>query len=29
MEKGIIADYGNYNDLYQHNANFRKMADGA
>jgi ABC-type multidrug transport system fused ATPase/permease subunit len=29
MEKGIIADCGNYDDLYQHNANFRKMADGA
>jgi ABC-type multidrug transport system fused ATPase/permease subunit len=29
MEKGIITDCGNYNDLYQRNASFRKMADGA
>jgi ABC-type multidrug transport system fused ATPase/permease subunit len=29
MEKGIIVDYGNYSDLYQRNASFRKMADGA
>jgi ABC-type multidrug transport system fused ATPase/permease subunit len=29
MEKGIIIDHGHYDDLYQRNANFRKMADGA
>jgi ABC-type multidrug transport system fused ATPase/permease subunit len=29
MEKGIIVDHGHYDDLYQRNANFRKMADGA
>jgi ABC-type multidrug transport system fused ATPase/permease subunit len=29
MEKGIIVDHGHYNDLYQKNDNFRKMADGA
>jgi ABC-type multidrug transport system fused ATPase/permease subunit len=29
MEKGIIVDYGHYDDLYQRNDSFRKMADGA
>jgi ABC-type multidrug transport system fused ATPase/permease subunit len=29
MEKGIIVDYGHYDDLYQRNYSFRKMADGA
>jgi ABC-type multidrug transport system fused ATPase/permease subunit len=29
MEKGIIIDHGHYDDLYQRNANFRKMANGA
>jgi len=28
MEKGIIVDQGNYNELYQKNPDFRKMADG-
>jgi ABC-type multidrug transport system fused ATPase/permease subunit len=28
MEKGIITDYGDYNDLYARNKSFRKMADG-
>jgi HlyD family secretion protein len=29
MEKGIIVDCGHYDDLYQRNDSFRKMADGA
>jgi ABC-type multidrug transport system fused ATPase/permease subunit len=29
MEKGIIVDHGCYDDLYQRNDSFRKMADGA
>jgi ABC-type multidrug transport system fused ATPase/permease subunit len=29
MEKGIIVDHGHYDDLYQRNVSFRKMADGA
>jgi ABC-type multidrug transport system fused ATPase/permease subunit len=29
MEKGTIIDSGHYNDLYERNVNFRKMADGA
>jgi ABC-type multidrug transport system fused ATPase/permease subunit len=29
MDKGIIVDYGHYNDLYQRNDSFRKMANGA
>jgi ABC-type multidrug transport system fused ATPase/permease subunit len=29
MEKGVIVDYGHYDDLYQRNDSFRKMADGA
>jgi ABC-type multidrug transport system fused ATPase/permease subunit len=29
MEKGIIIDHGHYDDLYQRNDSFRKMADGA
>jgi ABC-type multidrug transport system fused ATPase/permease subunit len=29
MEKGIIVDQGHYDDLYQRNHSFRKMADGA
>jgi ABC-type multidrug transport system fused ATPase/permease subunit len=29
MEKGIIVDHGHYDDLYQRNASFRKMAGGA
>jgi ABC-type multidrug transport system fused ATPase/permease subunit len=29
MEKGTIIDSGHYSDLYQRNASFRKMADGA
>jgi ABC-type multidrug transport system fused ATPase/permease subunit len=28
MEKGIIIDKGNYQDLYQNNSTFKKMADG-
>ncbi|MDR2410226.1 MAG: ABC transporter ATP-binding protein/permease [Bacteroidales bacterium] len=28
MEKGVIADYGDYNGLYSRNKSFRKMADG-
>ncbi|WP_010255473.1 ABC transporter ATP-binding protein [Treponema primitia] len=28
MEKGIIVDHGSYNELYQRNSSFRKMADG-
>jgi ABC-type multidrug transport system fused ATPase/permease subunit len=28
LEKGIIVDHGNYNDLYARNKSFRKMADG-
>jgi ABC-type multidrug transport system fused ATPase/permease subunit len=28
MEKGIIVDSGNYEELYQKNETFRKMADG-
>jgi ABC-type multidrug transport system fused ATPase/permease subunit len=29
MEKGTIVDHGHYDDLYQRNDSFRKMADGA
>jgi ABC-type multidrug transport system fused ATPase/permease subunit len=29
MEKGAIADYGSYGQLYSRNASFRKMAEGA
>jgi ABC-type multidrug transport system fused ATPase/permease subunit len=29
MEEGIIVDHGHYDDLYQRNASFRKMAGGA
>jgi ABC-type multidrug transport system fused ATPase/permease subunit len=29
MEKGTIVDHGRYDDLYQRNESFRKMADGA
>jgi ABC-type multidrug transport system fused ATPase/permease subunit len=29
MEKGIIVDHGHYDDLFQRNDNFRKMAEGA
>jgi ABC-type multidrug transport system fused ATPase/permease subunit len=29
MEKGIIVDYGHYEDLYERNGSFRRMADGA
>jgi ABC-type multidrug transport system fused ATPase/permease subunit len=28
MEKGVIVDYGDYNDLYARNKSFKKMADG-
>jgi ABC-type multidrug transport system fused ATPase/permease subunit len=28
MEKGVIVDYGDYNELYLKNKSFRKMADG-
>jgi ABC-type multidrug transport system fused ATPase/permease subunit len=28
MEKGIITDHGNYDELYQKNDTFKKMADG-
>ncbi|MDR2535757.1 MAG: ABC transporter ATP-binding protein/permease [Treponema sp.] len=29
MDKGVIMDQGNYEELYQKNESFRKMADGA
>jgi len=28
MNKGIIVDQGNYDELYQRNLEFRRMADG-
>jgi ABC-type multidrug transport system fused ATPase/permease subunit len=29
MDKGIITDSGSYEELYNKNESFRKMADGA
>jgi ABC-type multidrug transport system fused ATPase/permease subunit len=28
MEKGVIVDYGDYNELYARNKSFKQMADG-